>query len=179
MKRKIASHDGWKRILESQFFMTHLEIPAFSGFVTRYDMIAVREPLFVQYNSERLCIADGGFTWMQHFPKNANYVVTSVFDNHQNLVQHYIDVTLEQGLNEEGVPWLLDLYLDVILTRSGQLILKDVHELELALKSREITKTQYDFAHITALSLMNRIYCGGLKVLELAVQHNQNLDFNN
>jgi uncharacterized protein len=72
MKRKIASHDGWKRILESRFQMTQLEIPSFSGVVTRFDMVKVREPLFVNYNTERLCIADAGFTWLQHFPTKAN-----------------------------------------------------------------------------------------------------------
>jgi uncharacterized protein len=153
MKRKIASHDGWKRILESRFQMTHLEIPAFWGIVTRFDMLAIREPLFVNYNTERLCIADAGFTWLQHFSIHANYVVSSVFDASRNLVQHYIDVILEQGLDERGIPWFSDLYLDVIVTRSGQVMLKDVHELEVAFLTREITKAEFDFAHITASSL--------------------------
>jgi uncharacterized protein len=177
MKRKIASNDGWKRILESRFQMTYLEIPSFSGIVTRFDMLAVREPLFVNYEHERLCIADAGFTWLQHFPAKANYVLSSIFDANGNLVQHYIDVILEQGLDERGIPWYLDLYLDVIVTRSGQLILKDAHELEVALETSEITKTQFDFAHQTASSLINRIEFGNFGLLELAVQHRKILEF--
>jgi uncharacterized protein len=177
MKRKIASHEGWKRILESRFNMTKLEIPSFSGIVTRFEMLAVHEPLFVNYDTERLCIADAGFSWLQHYPKNSNYVLSSIFDVDGNLVQHYIDVIFEQGLDKRGIPWFLDLYLDVILTRSGQLILKDVRELEVALETREITKTQFDFAQLTASSLINRIEFGSFGLLELAVQHRQHLEF--
>jgi uncharacterized protein len=177
MKRKIASHDGWQRIFESRFNMTQLETPAFAGVVTRFDMIKVREPLFVNYNTERLCIADTGFTWLQHFPRNANYVVSSIFDANGNLVQHYIDVILEQGLDERRIPWYLDLYLDVIVTCSGQVMLKDVHELENAFETREITKAQFDFAHVTASSLISRIQFGNFGFLELAVQHHKHLEF--
>ena len=84
---------------------------------------------------------------------------------------------LKQDLDARGIPWFLDLYLDVIVTRSGQLILKNVHELELALEAREITKVQYDFAQVIASSLMNRIQFGGFGLLELAVSHYQNLEF--
>jgi uncharacterized protein len=157
--------------------MKTLEIPAFSGIVTRFDMLKVREPLFVNYDTERLCIADAGFTWLQHFPSHANYVVSSIFDANGNLVQHYIDVILEQGLDDRGIPWFLDLYLDVIVTRSGQLILKDTHELESALETSEITKAQFDFAHVTALSLINRIEFGSFGLLELAIHHYSNLEF--
>jgi uncharacterized protein len=157
--------------------MTHLEIPSFSGIVARFDMIKVREPLFVHYCTERLCIANAGFTWLQHFPAKANYVVSSIFDADGNFVQHYIDVILEQGLDERGIPWFLDLYLDVILTRSGQLILKDTHELEVALETSEITKAQFDFAHVTASSLINRIAFGSFGLLEFTVENHQNLEF--
>ncbi len=177
MKRKVASHDGWKRILGSKFQMTHLEIPAFSGIVTRFDMLKVREPLFVNYDTERLCIADAGFTWLQQFPAKANCVLSSISDADGNLVQHYLDVILEQGLDERGIPWFLDLYLDVIVTRSGQVILKDVLELEVALETRAITKAQFDFAHITASNLINQISFGSFGLLSLAIQHQQNFEF--
>jgi uncharacterized protein len=157
--------------------MTHLEVPAFSGIVTRFDMLAVREPLFVNYDTERLCIADAGFTWLQHFPAKANYVLSSIFDADGNLVQHYIDVIFEQGLDERGIPWFLDLYLDVIVTRSGQLILKDTHELEVAFETSEITKAQFDLAQVTASNLINRIQFGSFGLLELAVHHHSKLEF--
>jgi uncharacterized protein len=86
-------------------------------------------------------------------------------------------VILEQGSDERGIPWFLDLYLDVILTRSGQLILKDVQELESAFKTSEVTKSQFDFAHQTASSLMGRIQFGSFDLLSLAIQHERNLEF--
>lgn len=54
-----------------------------------------------------------------------------MFDNKGNIVQWYIDICLKNGL-DRNIPWLDDLFLDIILLPSEEVIQKDADELEEA-----------------------------------------------
>ena len=78
-------------------------------------------------------------------------------------MQYYIDVAKEYEIDERGLPYFDDLYLDVVLLPNGEIYVLDEDELEDAYKIGDITKEEYELAWhttkwiITAIKIMNFI----------------------
>lgn len=68
-----------------------------------------------------------------------------------------------------------DLYLDVVVSPSKEIYLKDADDLLAARESGEITAAQYDMARQTADRLMERIAGNQLNLLALSNLHRQML----
>jgi len=157
MKRKFANRLDWLRILEKEYKQTYLNNNSYRGHVTYLNLRKVKEPIFVTYNSEDLCIVDDGYVWMMHFPEGVDYSVTTTFDRNGEVVQWYFDIIKSQGLTDEGIPFIDDLYLDLVFLPDGAMYALDEDELEEALKANEITKQEYDTAKVTLIELIESI----------------------
>ncbi|WP_246017682.1 DUF402 domain-containing protein [Mesobacillus subterraneus] len=118
LKRKYGDRREWLRVTRKKFAQCHLDEPGFRGYVTLVKMEEVTEPLFVEYGDKRLCIADDGYIWLQHFPEAKRYSVTTMFNEEGEIVQWYIDICSEIG-SENGRPWMEDLFLDLIVLPAG------------------------------------------------------------
>ncbi|MER3426030.1 MAG: hypothetical protein C4299_02320 [Thermoleophilia bacterium] len=86
-------------------------------------------------------------------------------------MQWYADVCLEHGVDEAGVPWYADLYLDVISLPGGGFIVIDADELEAALKAGEVSHELYDLAWREAKTLLEQMQCGELELLKVSLRH--------
>lgn len=175
-RRKYADRTRWVRVLERCFAVKRLETSDFSGFVTRLDILRVREPLFVTSVGKRLCIADAGYSWLQHFPDSgfsdrARYCVTTVLNPDGEVVHFYIDVADRLGVSEEGIPWWDDLYLDVLVVPGVGSEIVDEDDLEQGLSQGVITKEDAEGARAEADRLKNLIDHGELPLLDLAPKH--------
>jgi hypothetical protein len=65
----------------------------------------------------------------------------------------YIDMIAEQGIDEDGIPYFDDLYLDLVVYPDGTIIVDDMDELEDALSTKDITLEQYNLAINTSQKL--------------------------
>lgn len=157
MKRTYADRPNWRRIIEKKFKLTYIEEKEFKGNVSIIYIDKVREPLVLEVAGENLCLAGDGFIWMQHFPKDCNYALTTMFNAKQEVVQWYFDICNGNKINPSGIPYYDDLYLDVVLLPTGKILLLDEDELEQALKENDITADQYELAYFEARKLMQNI----------------------
>jgi uncharacterized protein len=82
-------------------------------------------------------------------------------------VQWYIDIVLEHGLSELGVPYFDDLYLDVVVSLDGRFEIKDADELEEALKVGTVSQAQFDLAWLEANRLVGLLERGELNLRDL------------
>ena len=64
-------------------------------------------------------------------------------------MQYYIDVAKEYEIDDCGLPYFDDLYLDVVLLPNGKMYVLDEDELEDAYKSGDVTKEEYELAWYT------------------------------
>jgi uncharacterized protein len=85
------------------------------------------------------------YMWLQQFPIEKNHSVTTMFDARGEIVQWYIDICFRNGI-ENDIPWMDDLFLDIVLLPSGEIIEKDADEIEDALTKGTIDKPLYDLA---------------------------------
>lgn len=111
-----------------------------SSYITLLNTIKVTEPLSVNYGERKVCIVDDGYMWLQQFPLEKNHSVTRMFDANGDIVQWYIDICLRNGV-ENNVPWMDDLFLDIVVLPNGEIIEKDADELE---EAQPIIKKKYE-----------------------------------
>lgn len=146
LKRKYGDRSNWKRVLEREYVQSFLETETFEGHLTLLKIVKVEEPLYAKYFDRNICIADDGYLWMQQFPSDKYHSVTTMFNTEGEVVQWYIDICYMNGVSTDNVPWMDDLFLDIVVLPSGEVVQKDVDELEDALFSNIINKHQYDLA---------------------------------
>ncbi len=170
LKRKYGNRSEWKRVLEREYAQAFLDTEQFMGFITLLHTIKVSEPLFAFYEGKKVCIVEDGYMWLQQFPLEKKHSVTTMFDEKGNIVQWYIDVCLENGV-VHGIPYMDDLYLDIILLPSGEVIQKDADELEAALAGGMINKSLYDSACNEMKVLTELINNGSFELLKLCHYH--------
>ncbi|MGG1311045.1 DUF402 domain-containing protein [Cohnella laeviribosi] len=175
MKRKFSDRANWRRILKKSYACFTLDEPSFRGFVTFYKIHELRDPLWKEYNGRRMCLADKGYLWMQHFPRGEHYVVTTMFDDKGQVVQWYIDVCKTQGMTEQQVPWFDDLYLDIVVLPTGETLLLDEDELEEALDDGLITERDSALAQRTADKVLAMIRHKRFPYFELSREHRRTM----
>ncbi|MEZ4664399.1 MAG: DUF402 domain-containing protein [Caldilineaceae bacterium] len=175
MKRKTADRADWQRVTQRRFVMAPLADALFTGHITLLCIDAVREPLWVESNGERICIADAGYAWLHQIPHHAQHVVTTMFDASGRIVQWYIDICAQTGVNAQGVPWFDDLYLDVIVSPDGKVGVYDADELDEALAANVITPAQHDLAWQEAQSVMSALKRGQYTPVSLGTLHHRYL----
>ena len=171
VKRRHADRFEWTRVSKRRFALTHVESDAFTGYAALLELTEVEAPLMVECCGESLCIADAGHLWLQHFPQGEHHVVTTMFDETGRVVQWYIDICKGQGVDQRGVPYLDDLYLDVVVLPGGRVELLDEDELDDALRSGDITPFDHSLAHAEARRVQAAIREGRFAILDLADAH--------
>lgn len=129
------------------------------------------EPLWIGTGDNPTCIVNTGYSWLQHFPLGEHFAITTMFDEREKIIQWYIDICLRQGVTENNIPWFDDLFLDVEFTPNGDLRLLDADELNDALDTGEISKSEYDLALCESERIMAQIKQGKFAILGLCEQH--------
>lgn len=170
IKRKYANHPDWKRIIERDYKQTFLDTTDFQGHVSLLIINKVTDPFYVTNNNEKICLLDNGYSWLQYFPVGKQFSLTSFFDENGQLIQHYIDICCEY-LVENDIPFIDDLYVDIVVMPNGEIIILDVDELEEALAQGHITSHLHEIALAETDRLVGLIKEGQLKLLGLAVEH--------
>jgi uncharacterized protein len=172
---KLASRSGWKRVTKRKFGVWKRAEENFTGYVTRLDLLEVTSPLWVNSCGERVCIADKGYSWLQHFPEDTHYTLTSQWDNTGGLVQWYFDICECHDVDDNGIPYWDDLYLDVIGSPNNIFEILDQDELANALEQKHISLEQYELAVREADTLLRQLNTEKFKLLEVAKGHYKKL----
>lgn len=103
-----------------------------------------------------LCMANDNYKWLEFYDYNKKYRLTTMYNEKNEIVEWYFDIARKIG-NENGIPYEDDLYLDVVVTPIGEIILLDEDELKEALDRMEITALEYEGAYREAEELMERL----------------------
>lgn len=155
MKRKYADYPNWERVLKKEYKNKYFENSDFKGNISLLIAIKVKEKLVV---GDNLVIIDDGFKWLEIYPENNKNIAISVCINNKNeILEWYVDIAKNSGLTNQGVPYIDDLYLDVILTPTGEIKIIDQEELQEALNKKIITQNDFDLAYKVANNLINQI----------------------
>lgn len=175
MKRKLADRPDWQRVTEKSYVQMSRESDDFSGYLSLITLQKVREPGFIAVAGRQICIADDHFTWLQHFPNNGSFALTTMFDAAGEVVQWYIDICDGFGMDERGIPWYDDLYLDIVILPTGEIQVLDADELEEAWREGLIDIGQFDKAWNEVNRLLAEIQRGDFHLPSLSKAHREML----
>lgn len=78
-----------------------------------------------------------------------------MFDDRNNLIEWYFDMIKTSGI-KNGIPYIDDLYLDLVIRNNGNQRILDEDELEDALKKGDITKEDFDMAYRTMKEIQEK-----------------------
>ena len=167
MTYKRADRPGWPRLRAQRFICQRIADGRVNGYATLLRMLEVAEPLWVMHHDQRIRIADKGYSWLQLFPEGANYTHTTMFNAEGAPVQEYIDLVAEQGVDEDGIPWYDDLYLDIAWIPEGTPLLLDQEELEAAHAIGAVSEEQYELARGETARLLVAVALGDYTLPEV------------
>lgn len=149
MKRRYANK------VKGEYIQKRIDEEFFKGYVAFVKIKDVQNPLIVNDGEKDVCIKDNDYEWFEVYPDNEHYVITIMFDDKNNLIEWYFDISKEVGI-EDGIPYEDDLYLDMVLAPDGRVFILDEDELQDALNKKEILQSDVDLAYNTLNVLKNR-----------------------
>ncbi|WP_346888228.1 DUF402 domain-containing protein [Clostridium sp. UBA1056] len=154
MKRRFAHKPDWSRVLKREFKIEFVDNEELRGYISSIKIKDITESLTIQTKGVDYCIVDEGYYWIQYFPEGKNFVLTVMIDEKDNVIQWYFDISEKYELTEDGIPFYDDLFLDIAVLTTGEVILLDEDELNDALDKNEITEKQYNNAMRQAQELI-------------------------
>lgn len=178
MKHKRFDFLHWHRIQQGTGEQTILNLP--EGTLTDFQAESVLKPLRVSCCGEGRLILDTGYRWINFAPSNKNHALMVQINEKGVPQQLYVDICDGHGLDPDGIPYVNDLYLDVIalceVLPNGQWQVTDTeiidqHELEEALQEGKVTQAQYDFAWAEAREVEAALRAGSLAATETVRQY--------
>ena len=137
----------------------NLKIKTFNNSKFKGDIALIKfNKMYKPYKVENtnLCIANNDYKWLEFYDYNKKYRLTAMYNEKNEIVEWYFDIAKKIG-KEKGIPYEDDLYLDVVVTSTGEIILLDEDELKEALDRMEIKNLEYENAYKEAEKLIDKL----------------------
>ena len=93
------------------------------------------------------CLAGAGYKWLMYFPLNENWCITACFNPDGVLQEWYFDISKVNFLDDNGMPCIDDIFLDLVIYPNGKVVTIDSDELHEALGKNEITTDDFNHAY--------------------------------
>ena len=153
LKKRVADKYVRNKVKEVEQKIISVSNSYFTGDIYFYNFFDVVKKILI---SNGKTILDNNYKWLEFYDYNSKVKLTAIYDENNNNVEWYFDIAKEIG-KENGIAYEDDMYLDVVVTPTGEIILLDEDELKDALDRYEISKSDYENAYKEAYSLMDKL----------------------
>ena len=128
------------------YHQIHMDNELFKGWVS-LNYLTDGETRYWEYEkSGKIPVCGKGMTWLTLIPDDRKRCIGAYITPERRVSVWYVDVIEETGMDEDGIVYYIDKYLDVILTPQGDVIVQDRDELDAAYESGELSDFQYEEA---------------------------------
>ncbi len=156
MKKHFSDASRNSKISKSDFKYIYSEIEDFKGYISLLKIKEINKVGYVpRENREDDCIINRNYIWLAMYPVDKNYAITAMFNEKNEIIEWYFDVINKSGL-ENNIPYIEDLYLDIVITYLGEIFVLDEDELHQAFVNKDITKEQFEVALKTRQYLVEK-----------------------
>ena len=143
-------HDGCK-----SYFSKEINLGNSSGVASIIKFNNIKNPTTVHYNFKDATIVDNNYTWIQLALRNQNFYIKAMYDEKDNLIEIYVDVSRNNIFDDIENPMYEDLFLDVIVPNKGHIYNMDDVELIKAFREGVITKDEFKLSKVVCHNLIN------------------------
>lgn len=128
------------------YHQLHMDNELFKGWVS-LNYLTDGETRYWEYEkSGKIPVSAKGMTWLTLIPDDRKRCIGAYIKPDRRVSVWYVDVIEETGMDEDGIVYYIDKYLDVILTPQGDVIVQDRDELDAAYHCGELSNLQYEAA---------------------------------
>lgn len=128
------------------YHQMHMDNDLFKGWVSINYLTDGEERFWEYEKSGHVPVCGKGMTWLTLIPDDRKRCIGAYIKPDRRVSVWYVDVIEETGIDEDGVVYYIDKYLDVILTPQGDMVVMDRDELDAAHLSGELSDSQYENA---------------------------------
>lgn len=139
----------------NEYYQKRIDEEYFNGYACLTKVKEVEKPWIINDEDFTGCILNENYVWLEIYPDNEKYAITVMYDDKKNLIEWYFDMVKSNEI-ENGIPYINDLYLDLVIRRNGNQIVLDEDELEDALNRKDITQEDFDMAYKTMREIQNK-----------------------
>ncbi len=157
LSTRTMSRSNWPRVTDKAYTYMMIDDQLFKGATGLIKINEIDEPATKVYDNIPVKIIDKGYYWLQIGPEDQNYWITVMYNELEEIVQYYFDITDSNTILDNGESWFYDLMLDIVVLPDGKRFLLDEDELVQALNDNVITPEQYDKAYLTAYKIMDQL----------------------
>lgn len=144
----------------------------FEGYSALINFLPESKELVVNNDeSTQICLSRGGYKWLMYLPMNENWCITAFYNRQNEILQWYFDISKGNFLDENGIPCIDDIFLDLIIFPDGSAITIDADELQDALDKKEISVADYNHAY----NVRNQILKSKWNNVQLLMSLSENL----
>lgn len=155
LKKRFATNpNNMKIVQEGNLKIRNFNNSDFKGDIALIKFNKMYQPYMAK--NVNLCMANDNYKWLEFYDYNKKCKLTAMYNERNEIVEWYLDIARKIGI-ENGIPYEDDLYLDVVVTPIGEIILLDEDELKDALNRMEITMLEYENAYKEAEKLMDKL----------------------
>lgn len=154
LKKRFADSVGKREnVIEIEQKIKSINSENFIGDIYLNNFKKVATPYILENG---VCLQDSNYKWLEFYDYNAKILLTAMYNQNNEIIEWYFDIARSIG-KENNIPYEDDLYLDVLVTSNGEIILLDEDELKEAYERLEITKEEYDEAYNIANDLIQKV----------------------
>lgn len=158
MKKKLGDYSKTKDILEKEYKKVEIKDDPYFAAACLVDIKQVAKKWDVERkNNGEETILDVGYKWLTLYPKDEQFAILTIFDEKEQFVEFYFDIAKKVNYKPR-VPYIEDLYLDVVITKENDVIFVDEEELNEAYKLADIKQKDYELARKTADKIVNKFH---------------------
>ena len=147
--------DDWSRITDKSVNVIDYKNEYFDGKICLLKMNNVSSPLEVDSPIGKVIIADNNYKNLIIAPKNKNWWLTVMYDDNDNLIESYFDISRLNNFYNEENPFFIDMKLDVCIPNGHDPSLMDEEDLKEVLNAKMITEDDYKMAYEVANKIIN------------------------
>jgi predicted RNA-binding protein associated with RNAse of E/G family len=156
MKRKLLNVTHWDFLDSYSYRCIHID-GLFNGYISLIKIEKVKQRITVDYEQSEEILLDDGYKGLIFLPDDANWCVSVIYNTSNEVVEWYFDITKVNSINEQGIPFYDDLYLDIVVSPDFKVLILDEDELKEALDSKEITQSDYEMAYNTCNKILKEL----------------------
>jgi uncharacterized protein len=157
MKKSRFSYNEWKCITDKKLKQIRNDDEVLKGYIGLMNINEVSESQIWKFHGIDITVCDKQMKWLSILPDNEYYCITAMINKTDEIELWYIDMIADMGIDNDGIVFFHDLYLDLVVYPNGEIVVDDMDELEDALKSGEINTKQFDLAISSSNNLQSGI----------------------
>lgn len=153
IKHTRLNYDSWQ-IDHKEYYQTYMETENFTGYLALLKIIKNDHcSVWNWHGREKLRVSATGVRWLMILPPDGRYCIKMMVNPKGKCFLWYIDMCDSIGIDADGTYYINDLFLDLLVHPSGEIVVGDRDELDGALEQKVITEEQYNKALATAQEL--------------------------